>query len=357
MKVLFLYSELMGYTENMINVLATEFDVDCYVVQWDQKKKTKHEIISKKFKVIDRSSLTKSSLLDLVLTMKPDLIYVSGWMDKTYLSVVREAKKSKILIVAGLDTPWKGSPKQYFASFFLRNFWKNSFDYFWVPGKPQKDYAKKLGFENKTISNLYAANTLLFHKAYINSKLEKEGNYPHVLLFVGRLAMIKGIDNLVESFIDAKKELNSDWKLIVVGNGPLILEIPESSGVECLGFLNQEEIAKLTMKAGAFCLPSLYEPWGVVIHEAAAAGLPLLLSKNCGAGDQFLEEGSNGLSFNPVGSLELTEGLKSIMGKDDLELIEMGSRSYDLSQKISPFSSAASLISVLDYRVTHLGHN
>ena len=67
--------------------------------------------------------------------------------------------------------------------------------------------------------------------------------------------------------------------------------------VHFLGFHQGNDLVELYVCADLFCLPSRHEPWGVVVNEAAACALPLLLSDRVGAGRDLVRAGQNGYVF------------------------------------------------------------
>ena len=75
-------------------------------------------------------------------------------------------------------------------------------------------------------------------------------------------------------------EFNSNHRLGVIGEGPQLDQILQFNCIDYLGLKNQSQIIKISKSYHAFCLPSIYEPWGVVIHEMTALGLPILSSNN-----------------------------------------------------------------------------
>ena len=101
------------------------------------------------------------------------------------------------------------------------------------------------------------------------------------------------------------------------------------------GFIQPHELSKKLENASAFVLPSLYEPWGVVVHEMASLGKPLLLSNCVGASKDLLEEGKNGYSFDPNYSEDLKIQLLKLFNASQDELQRMGSFSSELAKKFS----------------------
>lgn len=119
------------------------------------------------------------------------------------------------------------------------------------------------------------------------------------VLHVGRLVPQKGVDVLVEAVAHAR-ETTPELHLLVAGSGPeeaRLRRLAESLGVPATfpGFLAAERLLDAYAAADVFCLLSRRETWGVVVNEAAAAGLPLVLSENVGASADLLVDGENGM--------------------------------------------------------------
>ena len=90
------------------------------------------------------------------------------------------------------------------------------------------------------------------------------------------------------------------------------LKTPSEGGcVIFAGFRQVEELPFFYAGAGAFIHPALSEPWGLVINEAMASGLPILSSGNVGAAEELVQEGVNGFSFDPYD----VEGLAGLMAQ------------------------------------------
>jgi glycosyltransferase involved in cell wall biosynthesis len=98
------------------------------------------------------------------------------------------------------------------------------------------------------------------------------------VLFVGRLSSEKGVDGLVEAWSQAE---TADLTLRIVGDGPLraTLEQRRVPGVELTGWIDPNRVAQELRSARALAVPSIwYEPFGLVLIEGMAAGLPIIAS-------------------------------------------------------------------------------
>jgi glycosyltransferase involved in cell wall biosynthesis len=347
MRILYLYSELMGYQIPVLKEYLKEPESEIVVISWDKNKLTPYQIPDiPAIKFYKRSEFTAQKLMFFCDQYNPDIIFTSGWMDWDYLKTARQQKKKGKLVVAGMDTQWEGKLKQIVARLISPFYFKRTFTHIFIAGLYQYEYARKLGFSNsQIIQNCYSADTDLFNRAFLESIEEKKRNYPHKLLFVGRLAKQKGIHELIEAFTEFKSTIASDWKLLIIGNGPE--EIHATDDLEIKNFVQPNDLANEIKHCGCFILPSQYEPWGVVLHEFSAAGLPLISSMYCGANTQFLINGFNGFSIKP-NSQEIVKCLIKLSKLSDSQLIEMSIASNKLSKRIDPEITAKSFLSALN---------
>jgi len=346
--ILYLYAELMGYQIPIFKELTIKYNAELHVVHWDHKKLTPYiPPVIDKVKYYKRSLLNQSKINELIYSIAPDLVYVSGWMDKDYLKVAKLLRKKGVPVVAGSDTQWKGNLKQRIASLIFPFIIKKCFSHIWVAGPYQYEYAKRLGFKKREIIfNTLSANTSLFEKGqeYIE---KKKADYPKTFLYVGNFRSVKGTDILFEAFKIYLQKYKGTWNLICVGNGELKPLLNSTNSIQVIDFSTQEELVVLTQKVGVFILPSRFDQWGLVVHEFATAGIPLILSENVGAASTFLIENYNGYKFRKNSPDALAKVMYIISGKKDDELLKMGNNSITLSKRINPEIVAASFLSVL----------
>ena len=126
---------------------------------------------------------------------------------------------------------------------------------------------------------------------------EKGWRQRYLLLYVGRLAVEKRVDVLIEALrrLSTKR---SDIGLVIVGDGPererlegLALRMPH---VYFAGFQDPSDLPKYYGVADTFVLPSEWEPWGLVVNEAMASGLPVIATRKVGAAHDLIVQGENG---------------------------------------------------------------
>jgi glycosyltransferase involved in cell wall biosynthesis len=166
-------------------------------------------------------------------------------------------------------------------------------------------------------------------------------NTPKKLLFIGDMWRDKGVVELVDSFNELM-ETFPDWRLVLVGGGPLVETYRGSSRrIDVLGFLQPAAMADLISGCHAFCLPSYHDAWAVVIHEACCMGLPVVATDVCGAVSAFVHEGYNGFRCAAQNKESLKTALQKLMSLPDTGLAEFGQRSRLLSGQVTPASWAA----------------
>lgn len=293
-----------------------------------------------------KEDFEKDALKSFCVSFNPDLVVVSGWMDKDYLKICKLLKKnSNTKIVAASDTQWSNSLRHNLATCIAPFYHMKIFDFLWVSGPWQYEYARRLGFSNqKIIFNCLSANIYNLNKNKINIYQNR------TLLFLGRFDKVKGVDLLLKSFVQFKKETNSRLRLKLIGGGVEheFVKSFESNDIIVKDFIQPSQLINELHDVTGFILPSVYEPWGLVIHEMASAGLPLLLTDICGANTMFAINNYNALLFKPNSEEAILCVLKKYDNFSDDEILEMGNNSKHLSSRITPDISAASLISVLN---------
>lgn len=342
MTILYLYTELMGYNIPVIKELTKRYKAKVHLVHWDKGKLTPYiPPIIKDVVYYNRSEFNENDFIALAKQIKPNIVYVPNWYDKGYLKVCYYLKQKNIPIVAGLDNQWKGSLKQWFGCFIMRVYLKKFFSHIWVSGPYQYEFARRLGFKKTNILfNFYSADV----EGFFN--IERLNKVPHKFLFVGRLEKVKGIDVLLNAWntIENKK----DWSLTLIGSGTLKADILKYQNVELKDFMQPELLLKEINNYGCFVLPSIYEPWGVVIHEFVAAGMPMIVTNTCGAAPIFVIPNYNGFLVNPGNVTDLRNKMEKIISLSDEELLRLRNNSIKRGNIITPEISAASFMSAFN---------
>lgn len=349
MNVLFLYSEVAAYFLSCAEMLHKVYGCEVHVVRWPVNPEAPFKFRDYEGVIFhERKELDDKALYELYERISPEVVYVSGWMDKGYVKLAREIRKKGIPVICGSDNHWRGDLRQWIAAAASPFVLKPAYSHFWVPGLYQFEFARRMGYDRrKILTGMYSADTQSFLAAGDAAVEQKQSRYPHVFLYVGRYVASKGVSDLYEAFVRLSAETRHDWRLLMVGAGPMQQQMPAHPAVTFRDFVQPEELPQLAAQGGCFVLPSRNEPWGVVMHEFAAAGLPVLASDACGSATAFLRDGYNGYAHAAGDPGSLLAALHKIIETPDEQLLRMGERSRELSRQITTESWAAAFMSVL----------
>jgi glycosyltransferase involved in cell wall biosynthesis len=293
--------------------------------------------------IINRSGWNSKQLYEAIAAGKPDLVFVADWTNPAVLLAAFRLRR-RCTVITGFDNHWKGGWKQRLFSFGASIVFPRIFRGVFIPGEPQREMAHRMGFRDKDIrTGAYSADTALFDGYYERTFSRRMAQFPHRLLCVARYIPAKGLDILWEAFIQAKQATGSDWELWCAGTGEGWEQRREHPAIRHLGFLQPQQLESVIAETGVFVLPSLFEPWGVVVHEYARAGFPLVLSRDVGAASQFLAEGRNGFAV-PAGDVHaLRDALIKVMQCDENDLKIMAETSRAKGLELSPEHWAAQM--------------
>jgi glycosyltransferase involved in cell wall biosynthesis len=200
-------------------------------------------------------------------------------------------------------------------------------DAFVVPGSAARTYLEGLGVaRNRIVVAPNAVDPDLFGSA---ERTRADG--PCRVLAVGRLAAEKGIDTLLEAADGLPVEI------VLAGTGPEEQRLRELAGpnVTFLGHVGRDELPALYADADVAVMPSRSDPWGMVLNEAALAGLPLVSTTAAGAAWELIEDGANGFRVPPDDPAALREALRHLV-EDEALRHAAGGRSREIAARFTP---------------------
>lgn len=263
----------------------------------------------------------------------PDAVWVHGWGNAYSLAAIVAAWLDGLPIMIRGESQlgslrgtwlWRRFHRWLLSRLFRK------IDYFLAIGSANKDFYKAYGVDSEKIVEVPFAADNAFFQARIKTAVGKLGSLraslgisedAFVILFSGRLVREKDAGTLIratgrlaehltviaQAGLQARQRTN--LVLLIVGDGELRSELEslanrEAPGlVHFLGFQNQRDLPDYYALCDVMVLPSLFEPWGLVVNEVMNAGKPVIVSDRVGSAADLVSSDKNGFVF-PAGDVD-----------------------------------------------------
>ncbi|MEM1041286.1 MAG: glycosyltransferase [Bacteroidota bacterium] len=234
------------------------------------------------------------------------------------------------------------------------------FDAAIVGGTPQRAYTEKLGLPASVVFEKYnAVDNAYFRQAADASRaLSSPPSLPGLagdapfFLASNRFIPRKNLDRLLLAYGAYRRRANAlghaPWRLLMLGDGVLRPDLEGLvaergiEGVAFCGFRQIDELPHYYARAGAFVHPALADQWALVVNEAMAAGLPVIVSTGAGCARDLVRDGENGFTFDPTSAEALTEALLRV-ADPAADRTAMGTRSQEIVEGWAPERFAESM--------------
>lgn len=300
------------------------------------------------FKLKDEIFIHLNFGLSYYLTKKNyDLLVIGGWTAPSFYEAFFWAKifGKKVAFFGESTLRDKRLKNKAFEK--LKRFLVRHSDGFIPAGKASAEYYKYLGAPaEKIFIAPFCADHEFFYNEYLRLKpykedIKKRRGYPSVvILYCGRMVWYKGVSYLLEAYNKLQKEID-DIGLVLVGDGEErknyenYVKNNNLQNVFFEGFVQQENLPEYYVASDILVLPSLSEPWGLVVNEAMAFGLPVISTDVAGVTYDLVRDGINGFIVKAGNSNELYNTLKKLC--EDSKLREkMGNESLKIIKNYTP---------------------
>jgi len=348
-RIAFLTSGLTGYLDAELCALA-DLGAEMLVVADEGRD----NVAYRDFRIIDRADYwgwsgapDEAALRAKVDAFAPQAILMHSWERPQYRAVMKQHAGSAVRLL-WMDNNWLGTPKQWVGRLTSRRYLHPVFDAAFVPGERTEAFARRLGFAAADVirGSLTADTALYDHAPVDGAELAVRAR------FVAALRMVdhKGPDVLATAYRRYRDLVETPWELDIVGVGPMQHTLEGIPGVNLHGFVQPPDVAALFHRSSCCINPARAEPFGVVLHEAAAAALPIITSEFVGAAPYFVQDGVNGW-FVESGRADLLADAMALMSDSSTDALSRMSRvSQALSTRTSPASWARNLLEELNRR-------
>jgi 1,2-diacylglycerol 3-alpha-glucosyltransferase len=232
-----------------------------------------------------------------------------------------------------MDSKYDDFPRPSWKEWLKKHIYRR-FDAAVVGGSLSQQYAELLGIykENIFTGCDVVDNDYFAQRAQWARENQKVLRGAHLLpenyfLFVGRLDEKKNLFRLLEAYERYLQLVGEQaWGLVICGSGPLETQVKDWARqldipVFFAGFKQLDELPVYYGLARCLVVPSSHdEQWGLVVNEAMASGLPVLVSKACGCAPDLVQEGVNGFTFDPFD----VAGLAQLMNHISSGAVDLG---------------------------------
>jgi 1,2-diacylglycerol 3-alpha-glucosyltransferase len=299
--------------------------------------------------------------------LRPDAVAIAGWAGADAMACLDWCRRNRRKAILMSETR-EADGKRVWWKERVKSWRVRRFDGALVGGQAHKDYLVRLGMVAGKIRSGYNAVDNDFFAEQAGGwrerhrqacAAEQERELRPYFLASNRFVARKNLLRLVEAYRDYAADCGGEgpdggqpWPLVLLGDGeqrgdllrccrefgfhvfekaPWENPSPAPGGVPTVyfpGFRQIDELPRFYAHAGCFVHPALEEPWGLVINEAMAAGLPILAGENVGAAQELVEAGKNGWLFNAEEAIAMAASMKKIatMPAEALEKLSLGSR-------------------------------
>jgi glycosyltransferase involved in cell wall biosynthesis len=239
---------------------------------------------------------------------KADFIYYNGWDDFFFwfIIMISPIEKNILLLESSIyEYSDKGLRKKVLNR--AKKFFLKRINCCIASGTPHGLLVKKLGFKGR-IKYALGVGLMDFKyppqiKDFRNNRTDSVKSF----LFIGRIGMAKGINLILPVFMK-----NPDIYLHLVGDIDDDMTIAPRENIIFHGYQKRDDLVKFFQLCDVFILPSLIEPWGLVVEEALYHGLPALVSDKVGCNIDIVEKYKAGFVFKTSDPIEIEEVIREI---------------------------------------------
>ncbi len=353
------------YRIPVFNALAQRPEVDLHVIflsrtdssmrQWrvyDEEIRFSYEVLPGwRRRVGKYNVLLNSGLTHALKEASPDVIVCGGYSYVASWQALRWAKHNRVPFLLWSESNSQDSRNRHAVVEVLKSRFVESCNGFVVPGKSAREYLLKFGVPPARI--FVAPNAVdveFFSTAQATAgreemRLRAQLALPdRYFLFVGRLVHAKGVLDLLEAYALLPPALREQFGLVFAGDGQLRAELESRARevhpgtVHFAGFVHRNELPAYYALAECFVFPTHTDPWGLVVNEAMACGLPVICTSVAGCAADLVQ--ANGRLVSPGDVVGLATAMQELAGNPALR-DQMAGASQQLIRNFSPETCAA----------------
>lgn len=285
----------------------------------------------------------------------PDVIVCGGYNYVASWNSMRWARRNHVPFFLWVESTARDFRSNHALIESLKTKFLRGCDGFVVPGKSSFEYLNGYGVPEEIVFTAPNAVDTQFFETRTEMVRRNAAAHrnalclpSHFFLFVGRLIVEKGVLDLLDAYASLAPQIRKEIGLVFVGDGAAKSELQRRAAaivpgsVQLAGFVQREELAALYALADALVFPTHTDPWGLVVNEAMACGLPVICSSAAGCAEDLVEDHANGrvVCAGDIGQLAYC---MDELARDVELRSRMGDRSRERIPRYSPDAWAAGM--------------
>jgi 1,2-diacylglycerol 3-alpha-glucosyltransferase len=287
---------------------------------------------------------------------QPDVVAIPGWWDRIALIALRWGLERNIPVLVMSDSTAIDAKRYWLKEFVKRRILALTGAAF-TGGERSSRYINQLGMPS---TRVFVGYDVVDNAYFMEGARQAQRNEVELrrllclprryFLASARFVHKKNLSTLLKAYAAYKARGAKDlWKLVILGDGPLrdVLyqecnRLGLDDDVIFPGFVQYGLLPTYYGLADAFVHVSAVEQWGLVVNEALAAGLPVLVSNRCGCVPELVKDGHNGFMFDPFDVDQLARLLERVSGHRERHY--MGNNSQQIVSRWSLDTFAKGII-------------
>jgi glycosyltransferase involved in cell wall biosynthesis len=305
------------------------------------------------------SKVAANAIISALEHDMPDAVAIPGYRTRLCMAALTWCRRNARTAIL-LSESRREDYRRFWWKEQLKRLIVSQFDSAVVGGTPQAKYTAELGIPidriflgYDVVDNEFWAErteTVRNDPSHWRNLMGLPGRY---FLAVGRFIPKKNFEGLIRAYARYHNTVGERaWRLVICGTGPLegklrnlVIELEQQEYIYFVGYMDAEQLSKIYGLASTFVHASAYaEQWGLVVNEAMAAGLPVLVSRTVGCVHDLVREGVNGYTFDPLDIERLAQLLAQVSSASSDKLVEMGIASKAIIADWSPERFARSIL-------------
>jgi glycosyltransferase involved in cell wall biosynthesis len=373
MRLVILTEIISPYRIPLFNALARRPEVDLHVIfmaetdphlrQWQVYK----EEIQFSFQVLPswRKRMGKYNMLlnrgvgSALGAARPDAVLCGGYSYVASWQALRWSQSRGIPFLLWSESNSQDLRRGFALVEFLKKRFLRKCQAFVVPGWSARQYLLAQGIKDSDIftapnavDNDFFSERAAAVRAHAAATRVRLGLPNRYFLFTGRLVKEKGVFDLLSAYDRLDSSIREEVGLVFVGDGSCRKQLEDRAAavapgiVKFAGFVQRDELAEYYGLADVMILPTYSDTWGLVINEALACGLAVIVSRAAGAAADLVKDNWNGWLVPTGGVAGLTAAMQSLASQPELRAT-MGTNSLESIMNYSPAAWAQQIVQAI----------